>query len=74
MDDQLYTLSPTSDPKSAARLRLRTGTEDRSATVSIDGIDHDIAPVSLEEMRLYDSATPLHSRSSGTMSMFVMHI
>ena len=70
VDDQLYTLSPSGDPKSAAHLRLRTSnTEDRSATVSIDGIDHDIAPVSVEEMRLYDSATPLHSRSSGTISV-----
>ena len=64
VDNKLYNLSPLNDPRTAARHRSRA--DAGSVRVSIDEVDHVIAPVTLEEIRLYDSATSLNSRSSGT--------
>jgi len=63
VDSQLYSLSPLGAPSVSARGRSRAG--ERSTRVSIDGVEHVISPVRLDEIRQYDSATPLRSRSSG---------
>ena len=68
VDDQLYNLSPLNDPKSRPHHRSRAN-EGPTSRVSIDGVDHVISPVSLEDIRLYDSATPLRSRSSGIVTI-----
>jgi len=68
VDDQLYNLSPLGDPKTRPHHRSRAE-EGPTSRVSIDGVDHVISPVSLEDIHLYDSATPLRSRSSGTVTI-----
>ena len=71
MDNQLYSLSPLlSHPGPTAERRSTAGVS--SARVSIDGVEHRISPVSVDEMRLRGSATRLNSRSSGTVLRFLI--
>ena len=74
VDRQLYNLSPLSDPQTAKRHGSRA--YERPATrVSIGGVDHLISPVSLDDIRLCDTATPRTSHTSrGIRSQFTAFV
>ena len=80
VDSQLYSVSPWGGvPRRTSAAahgggRSTAADERRPTRVSIDGVEHVISPVRLEDVRPYDSATPLRSRSSGQPALQIIII
>jgi len=80
VDSQLYSVSPWHGvPRRTSAAahgggRSTAADERRPTRVSIDGVEHVISPVRLEDVRPYDSATPLRSRSSGQPALQIIII
>jgi len=80
VDSQLYSVSPwLGVPRRTSAAahgggRSTAADERRPTRVSIDGVEHVISPVHLDDVRPYDSATPLRSRSSGQPALQIIII
>ena len=80
VDSQLYSVSPwLGVPRRTSAAahgggRSTAADERRPTRVSIDGVEHVISPVRLDDVRPYDSATPLRSRSSGQPALQIIII